>query len=71
MIVLIDSGSTKADFIFIDENKNKVLQTHTKGFNPLFNTSDEISQALRENSEINQLASKVKEWRTGCKRCAC
>ena len=61
MVVLIDSGSTKADFIFIDENKNKVLQTHTKGFNPLFNTSDEISQALREKSEINQLASKVKE----------
>ncbi|MDQ3191793.1 MAG: N-acetylglucosamine kinase [Bacteroidota bacterium] len=45
MLLIADSGSTKTDWRLIDENE-KIHQLKTQGFNPFFQSSDDISQIL-------------------------
>lgn len=45
-ILIADSGSTKTDWLFADENGNTLL-FQTKGINPFFRTADDISQELK------------------------
>ena len=49
MKLIIDSGSTKTDWILFDENKS--LETKTVGFNPLFHDVDFIKTEI-EKSDI-------------------
>lgn len=44
MIVVADSGSTKADWKFLDGDKESTF--HTMGFNPVFHSSDLIREEL-------------------------
>ncbi|RME94922.1 MAG: hypothetical protein D6772_13890, partial [Bacteroidetes bacterium] len=46
MIVIADSGSTKADWKFVDSDKVHTL--HSIGFNPVFHDSDFIERELRQ-----------------------
>ena len=47
MIAIVDSGSTKSSWVFVDENNN--IQNHrTVGFNPYYQTSDDIYQILQK-----------------------
>lgn len=53
MIAIVDSGSTKSSWVFVDENNNK-HNYRTIGFNPYYQTSDDIYQALQKEL-ISQL----------------
>jgi N-acetylglucosamine kinase-like BadF-type ATPase len=47
MIAIVDSGSTKSSWVFVDENNNK-HNYRTIGFNPYYQSSDDIYQALQK-----------------------
>ena len=48
MILLADSGSTKTDWCLVTDGK-PVLHVCTKGTNPFFQTTDEISEEIASN----------------------
>lgn len=59
MILLSDSGSTKADWVLID--KGIVVDSfHTAGFNPYFHNEAFILKTLRENEKMVRYAPEVK-----------
>ena len=58
MIILVDSGSTKSDWVLLDNNGQQNSQT-TIGFNPNFHSTQEIVQGILENKEIEKMASQV------------
>ncbi|OWP77421.1 N-acetylglucosamine kinase [Flavobacterium oreochromis] len=53
MKLIIDSGSTKADWIAIDELGNVLFSTHTLGLNPEILTETEVLKRLNDNSELS------------------
>jgi len=61
MIAIADCGSTKADWIILDEQLNEQLRTQTTGFNPYFVSSNDITAELRKNEELTLLADKIKQ----------
>ncbi|WP_375605063.1 N-acetylglucosamine kinase [Flavobacterium davisii] len=54
MKLIIDSGSTKADWIAIDDLGNILFSTHTLGLNPEILTEIEVLKRLNDNSELNK-----------------
>lgn len=68
MIVVADSGSTKCDWVFIN-NEKEMVKTATMGFNPFFHSTQLIENRLNENDVITDLGSKTKEvyfYGAGC-----
>jgi len=68
MILLADSGSTKCDWIIID-NSNTRHKTSTMGFNPFFHSTDFIVGKIRENELFKSYQTKIKEiyfYGAGC-----
>lgn len=67
MKVIVDSGSTKADWKFITPDKE--IGLHTMGFNPVFHTSDqieaEISKAFSGVIDLEQQAD-IYFYGSGC-----
>ena len=60
MIILIaDSGSTKSDWLAIDEEGNELRQFSTMGFNPYFHTSEIVESELNKNEDMRSLAPNV------------
>src|SRR5688572_8797275 len=69
MILIADSGSTKTDWRLLD--KNGVLATaKTVGFNPFYQTSENIVRNLEEESLRLQLKNyqplEIYYYGTGC-----
>lgn len=69
-VLIADSGSTKTDWSLI-EGPTVILQLQTKGFNPYFQTRDEISLEMRLNLKphIEQYLSSISEvhfYGAGC-----
>ncbi|MDU1890678.1 MAG: ATPase [Dysgonomonas sp.] len=46
MIIIADGGSTKVDWRLIEEGK-EIRQVYTKGMNPFFRSSEEISEEIK------------------------
>ena len=60
MIILIaDSGSTKSDWLAIDEEGNELRQFSTMGFNPYIHSSEIVETELKKNSDMQSLAPNV------------
>ena len=59
MRLLVDSGSTKADWIAIDEDGNVLFTTQTSGLNPEIIEGDEIIERLNERFDILQNKDKA------------
>lgn len=59
MFFVVESGSTKSDWVLID-NKNNQTFYSTMGFNPYFHSSDLIESELMGHEEIYRLAPEVK-----------
>jgi N-acetylglucosamine kinase-like BadF-type ATPase len=69
MILIADGGSTKADWILLDAQGEQVLKTRTGGLNPAVFAPDLMVMRLKENSDLIQYKSKVKEvyfYGAGC-----
>lgn len=69
MILIADGGSTKADWIALDENRKELFRTRTKGLNPAILKKDELYDRIIQNFEIFQKKNEVKEvyfYGAGC-----
>ena len=52
MILIIESGSTKADWVCLDKSGTEINRWSIMGFNPYFHSSNFISQTLLKHPEI-------------------
>ncbi len=60
MLLIADSGSTKADWILTD-GKNVRKEFSTVGFNPFFHDKEFVIVELSKNAELKKFASDVTE----------
>jgi len=58
MIFIIESGSTKSDWVLVDD-KSKQTFYKTIGFNPYFHSSEVVSTEIRKNKSIMSHVSDV------------
>ena len=69
MKLLVDSGSTKADWIAIDENGKVLFTTQTLGLNPEVLSKEEIISRLDDKFDISHNKDKAKNlffYGAGC-----
>lgn len=60
MILITDSGSTKCDWIVIDENGNQIHEKiRTKGLNPAILKEKKLNKIIKKNDELMQFKNKV------------
>lgn len=68
MILVADSGSTKCDWILVD-NQSTMHKTHSIGFNPFFHSSDLVYETLIKNELFQKHKLDVSEvyfYGAGC-----
>jgi len=58
MILIADSGSTKADWIAGNDG-SVIAEFNTKGFNPFFHDKNFILKELRANLPLSEYSSKI------------
>ncbi len=69
MIAIVDSGSTKSDWVIVDTQGEEILRTETMGFNPYFITTSDIEKELKKNDALMSIADKLKNlyfYGAGC-----
>jgi N-acetylglucosamine kinase-like BadF-type ATPase len=70
MIFLIDSGSTKTDWIAVDKNGSQLFEkVRTKGLNPAILTTNELLGRIQENDVLRNNKDKVEKiffYGAGC-----
>ncbi|MFI5219384.1 MAG: N-acetylglucosamine kinase, partial [Bacteroidia bacterium] len=60
MLVIADSGSTKADWL-LAENGKVIRSFSTMGFNPFFHDSQTVLKELNKNKSLKKYSGKIKE----------
>ena len=68
MILIVESGSTKADWVLLD-GVNTISSFQTKGWNPLFLSSEQMILRLKSYSELKTVFTKILEvhfYTPGC-----
>ncbi len=60
MLLVADSGSTKADWI-LTRPDNQTIHFRTKGINPFFLSEKDITQVFQNAAEIQEYVDQVKE----------
>ena len=68
MILIVESGSTKADWVLLDGVKT-ISSFQTKGWNPLFLSSEQMILRLKSYSELKTVFTKILEvhfYAPGC-----
>lgn len=69
MILLADSGSTKCEWILLDNDYQVIREIKTMGFNPYFHSSNLISSVLKGSTSFSALKSQVNQifyYGAGC-----
>ena len=61
MILIVDSGSTKTDWIAIDNQGNEVFETQTLGLNPTMLSNEILNERIRNNFDIYNNRDKVEK----------
>ena len=59
MKLIVDSGSTKTDWISVDKNGSKIFETQTLGLNPQVLTSNIIEERVINYFELYQNRKKI------------
>ncbi|MDO1514288.1 N-acetylglucosamine kinase [Maribacter confluentis] len=59
MILIVDSGATKSDWIALDDNGEQLFLTQTLGLSPEVLTKDVIEDRLANNFELSKNREKV------------
>ena len=68
MNLIVESGSTKADWVLLD-GVNIISSFNTKGWNPLFLTSEQMMLRLKSYRELKAIFTKITEvhfYTPGC-----
>ncbi|MBW7676950.1 BadF/BadG/BcrA/BcrD ATPase family protein [Chryseobacterium chendengshani] len=69
MIAIVDSGSTKSDWVILDEFKNVFLKTETIGFNPNFISRELIVPEIEKNTSLTTVKNSITKiyfYGSGC-----
>ena len=69
MTIIADGGSTKCDWILLDEKGDQLLKTRTRGLNPAVVPREELFERIQENEELPTLfekATRVDFYGAGC-----
>lgn len=69
MKLVVESGSTKANWALVNDTGNITATFDTIGFNPFFHTADFIAKQIQNNGELAQTASIINEvffYGAGC-----
>ena len=69
MILIADGGSTKCDWIVLDENGELVFETRTEGLNPAVFDASVLKERLEGNEDLKNNKSLIKEvhfYGAGC-----
>lgn len=60
MILIVDSGSTKCDWIAIDKDGNRLLEKiRTKGLNPAILSQNKLTKIIKKNSALKEIRKNV------------
>ncbi|HKJ47617.1 MAG TPA: BadF/BadG/BcrA/BcrD ATPase family protein [Christiangramia sp.] len=61
MILIADGGSTKCDWILLNNEGEQVFKTRTKGLNPAVFKEPVLEERLAENTELAEVKDKVEK----------
>ncbi|MFD0933231.1 N-acetylglucosamine kinase [Psychroflexus salinarum] len=59
MIIIADGGSTKCDWILLNDKGEVELKTRTKGLNPAVFKPETLKSRIEENEDLKKIISKV------------
>jgi N-acetylglucosamine kinase-like BadF-type ATPase len=69
MVAIVDSGSTKSDWVILDDFKKIFLKTETIGFNPNFINKELIVPEIEKNTSLTSVKNSIKKiyfYGSGC-----
>ena len=69
MILVVDSGSTKTDWIALDDNGNEIFSTQTLGLNPQMLSNEILNERIKNNFDIfknRKSVNKLFFYGAGC-----
>ncbi|MGB5981583.1 MAG: N-acetylglucosamine kinase [Nonlabens sp.] len=69
MILITDSGSTKCDWIAIDNDGKELFKTRTSGMNPAILSVDELQSRILESEQLQEAQENVEKvffYGAGC-----
>lgn len=69
MLAIVDGGSTKCDWVILNDHKETLFRTETAGFNPNILPVDQIAHHLEENpalTEYRENLTKIYFYGSGC-----
>jgi len=69
MVAIVDSGSTKSDWVILDDFKKVFLKTETIGFNPNFISRELIVPEIESNTSLTTVKNSIKKiyfYGSGC-----
>jgi N-acetylglucosamine kinase-like BadF-type ATPase len=69
MILVVDSGSTKTDWIALDDNGNEIFSTQTLGLNPQMLSNELLNERIKNNFDIYKNRNSVNKlffYGAGC-----
>ncbi|GAB0156434.1 hypothetical protein CHRYSEOSP005_16990 [Chryseobacterium sp. Alg-005] len=59
MVAIVDSGSTKTDWVILDDFKKVFLKTETIGFNPNFINKELIAPEIEKNNSLASVKNSI------------
>lgn len=60
MILIVDSGSTKSDWIAVDKNGNQLFEKiRTSGINPAILSEKKLRKIIKKSEELNEIKAQV------------
>lgn len=59
MIAIADSGSTKTDWVILNDDLSEHFRSNTIGFNPYHIDSESIEEEMFKNEELKTIAEKI------------
>lgn len=59
MVAIVDSGSTKSDWVILDDFKNVFLKAETIGFNPNFISKELIVPEIEKNTSLTSVKNSI------------
>lgn len=60
MLLVVDSGSTKSDWVLVQDQEN--LNFNTMGLNPYFHDEDTVFNAIQSNSDLFHFSEKLQNY---------
>ncbi len=69
MILIVDSGSTKTDWIALDKNGDELFSTQTLGLNPQMLSNEILNERIKNNFDIYKNRKNVEKlffYGAGC-----